>query len=793
MSRPLTLAEAQDRARLLRVDSYDLELDLTRGQKQFLSRTVVRFACNEVGASSFVELQATAVISATLNGVAVSDWQDGRLELIDLQTDNELVVDADLPYVSTGEGMHRYVDPLDGQVYVGAYLGVDNAQKVFACFDQPDLKATFTATVLAPEGWTVLGNGVVTDGVMARTPRISTYLFVVLAGPFHSVVSGRFGLHTRRSLAAALEAEAPEILAITRACFDRYAELFDEPYPYDSYDQAFVPELNWGAMESPGCVTFRDSYVFRTDVTEAQREDRGMVIAHEMAHMWFGNLVTMRWWDDLWLSESFAEYMGYQVLSEVSRFTDTWTSFSGLRKVWGYDSDQRPSTHPIAADAEDVLDTQTALANFDGISYAKGASALRQLVAWIGREAFLAGINAFLTRHRFANATLADLLEALSQASGEDVHGWADAWLRTSGVDTIGVERQGTGLTVTHPGLRPHLVTIGVYDDKLTLTESLEVMLPEGQPTVTVTAAEGLVVVNDGDLTFAKTRTDARSLDSWTDGLGRLPDSLTRAVAWCELRDRVRDGELNPSEWVGQVLRHLPGEDAISLVQGVLAFTRVHVLDRYLDPTLRPAAMARLAQACRALQSSSAPDVRLEGTRTLVAVTTADEVSALLASTSDQDLRWRMLLRLSVLDVVGEAELSAELASDASGSGPTEVARCRAAQPTGKDAAWKAMFGEREVSTYLVQATASGFWRPEHADLLTPFVSRWFPAAVAVTTRRGASVASAIGFPFHTVEQSTLEAGLTCLDGNPPAPLRRQLVDQLDDYRRALRVRASLA
>src|SRR3569833_328661 len=408
MPAPLPRTEAQERAQLLDVHSYTVHLDLTRGEEVFGSTTVIRFGCAEPGATTFVELRPARPRRLVLNGADLDPaaFADGRLPLTGLAAENELHVEADMYYSRTGEGMHRFTDPADGEVYVYAQCAPDEADRVFACFDQPDLKAVLEISVTAPSHWTVLSNGAGSQDASGRwefdpTPPISTYLAVLVGGPLHSVRAEHdgvpLGLHCRRSLADALDAE--EIFDITRRSLDRYHELFDERYPFGKYDQAFVPELNFGAMENPGCVTFRDEFLFRSAVTDTERETRAIVIAHEMAHMWFGDLVTMRWWDDLWLNESFAEYMGQQVISEVSRFSTTWTGFAVKRKAWGYDADQRPSTHPVAAQGTD--DTATARVSFDGISYAKGASVLRQLVARVGEEAFLAGVTAHIARHRF--------------------------------------------------------------------------------------------------------------------------------------------------------------------------------------------------------------------------------------------------------------------------------------------------------------------------------------------------------------------------------------------------------
>ena len=846
-ARPLTLAESQERARLIAASSYEVDLDLTRGPEVFGSRTVARFSCLSPGTSTFVELRPARLVSATLNGRSLDPdmLRANRLTLDDLQIDNEMVIEADMPYVSTGDGMHRFVDPLDSETYVGAYLGGDNAQRVFANFDQPDLKATISVSVTAPLGWTVVSNGRVAPTTesgltaeagrweFATTPPLSTYLFVVVAGPLHSLGSEHrgipFGLHCRRSLADHLDAEAEEIFAITHACFDRYTEMFDEPYPFDSYDQAFVPELNWGALETPGCITFRDDFVYRSAVTELERQHRGMVIAHEMAHMWFGDLVTMQWWDDLWLSESFAEYMGFQVLSESTRFTETWTSFAMTRKTWGYDADQRPSTHPVAPEARDVADTEIAFANFDGISYAKGASVLRQLAVWLGDDVFLAGINDFLGRHRFGVATLADLLDVLSGASGLDVHRWADRWLRTTGVDTLRVVRgdvQVASLHVEHPGQRPHRVALGLYDrgtddpGQLALRRQTLVTLPEGSRSTPVDLDQrepwpDLVLLNDHDLTYAKVRLDASSMAATRDGLGQIADPLSRAVVWTGARDLVRDGELSSRDYLALVSQHLSTEDDISIVQGVLGFARHHVIDRYLDPASRTAALATMGDTCRAVLER-ADDATMSGLR-LAAVRGVIDAAMLPDDTRDlrdylagggvpggpaldADLRWRILFRLSILGAVEPAEIEDERVRDTTGAGPEGAARCRAALPNlaTKNAAWEAIFGAGPetdaLSTYLVSATAEGFWQPEQRDLLAPFVERYFAAAVEVSARRGVAVAAVVGgvgFPLHVVDEATLRAGEECLAReNVTAALRRRLVDQLDDLKRALRVRS---
>jgi aminopeptidase N len=457
---PLTYAEAQERARLIDVLTYHVDLDVSGGEDVFGSVTVVRFACREPGSSSFIELMSSRLRRVTLNGQDLDPGtlRGNRLPLDGLRTANELRVEADMRYRSAGAGMHRFADVADGETYLAVHAGLDSAQRVFAAFDQPDLKAVITVTAVTPGSWTVIGNAAArptassgpADRVrweVAATPPISTYLVTLVAGPYYSIRRDHrgitFGLYSRRSMAGVLDRDADEILATTQACFGRYLEIFAEPYPFDSYDQAFVPELEAGAVENPGCITFRDDFLFPSAGTRAERQLRGMVIAHEMAHMWFGDLVTMAWWNDVWLSESFATYMGLEVLSEATAFTNTWADFAVTHKPGGYDADQRPSAHPVAPGPEEVPDTDAALSAYDDISYAKGASALRQLVAWIGWPSFLAGLNDYLARYRFGNATLDDLLECLSRASGADLDGWAGRWLRSPGVDTLAVRRDG--------------------------------------------------------------------------------------------------------------------------------------------------------------------------------------------------------------------------------------------------------------------------------------------------------------------------------------------------------------
>ncbi|SEF64980.1 Membrane alanyl aminopeptidase Metallo peptidase. MEROPS family M01 [Actinacidiphila yanglinensis] len=826
----LTRAEAETRARDLDVTHYAIDLDLTRGEAGFGSTTVIRFAALR-DCDTFAEIEPAALHRVLLDGRPLDPalLDDGRLPLTGLTAgEHELRVEADMRYSRTGEGMHRFTDPADGETYLYTQLFLDDVRRVFAAFDQPDLKARFDVAVTAPEHWTVLGNGVATRTApgrwqMSTTPPLSTYVVAVAAGPYHSVRTEHaglpFGLHCRRSLAPHLDRAAPELLAFTRRAFDRYHEMFDEPYAFDSYDQAFMPEFNFGAMENPGLVLFRDEYVFRSAASPTELLNRAVVMAHEMAHMWFGDLVTLRWWDDIWLNESFAEYMGYQIVSEDPGFPGAWTDYGANRKFKGSDSDQRPSTHPVAPLPDDVPDTASALTNIDGISYAKGGSALRQLVTWMGREDFLAGVNEHFARHRFGNARLADLIDSLASATGRDVPAWAEAWLRTTGVDTLTPSASpapgGWRLEIGHHGSRPHRVDVGLYDRDT--ADPARLVLRE-RATVDITATSAverrefggprpdLVLLNDGDLSFVKVRFDERSWEAVRDALGSIPDPLARSVAWNAARDLVRDARVAPADYLALVRRHLAAEPEPSIVHGVLTFARTTVADGYLDPALRPDALAGLADTARALLAQEHDVNRLTATRALVdaALTAADAAELRTwyergvipgGSVLDADLRWQLLLRLTVLGAAGAADIAAEEERDPTATGREGAARCRAALPDAdaKSVAWQAMFHDDARSSYLLTATAQGFWQPEQRVLLDGYPARYYPDAIAVAARRGPVVAETvarIGFPSTAVTADALALGRAALEGPGATPaLRRALGDRLDDLGRALRVR----
>ena len=832
--RSLTHSEAIARAELLEVSGYDIDLDLAgaRADEYFTSTTTVRFTCGDPGAETFVELKPASVLEVVLNGRPIDPFGLGgnRILLTNVLAENELVVRARMPYSNTGEGLHRFTDPEDGEVYLYAQAGPDDAQRIFACFDQPDLKAPITLSATTPPGWTVRANGAGLQTAAGRwrfaaTPPISTYLMTIVAGPYHLIEDRHdgigLGLLCRRSLAPHLDRDAPEILEVTRGCFDRYHEMFGIRYPFGKYDQAFVPELNLGAMENPGCVTFRDEFIFRSAVTDADRELRAVVIAHEMAHMWFGNLVTLRWWDDIWLNESFAENMGWRLTAETTRFTGAWTSFALERKAGGYSADQRPSTHPVAA--EEVVDTAQGMLNFDGISYAKGASALRQLVAWLGDEVFLAGVRTYFARHAYGNATLADLLTALTEASGRDLHHWAEVWLRRAGVNTLRAEvtlapdgrYQEVAVVQTaspaHPTLRPHRVSIGVYGGPgpvLLLgaaNADLDPAVDGGRTQVADlvgTRPGRLLLVNDGDLTFAKVRLDAASRAELIHVLPTLEDSLTRALLWGAAVDATRDAVWPAAEFVALAAAGLPVETEPAVLQAVVDFAANSAARQYLDPLARPSALATLASACaRAIDGAHPGSRQLAAVPGLVACAGPAQAATLTGWLTgagvptglavDAELRWQVLHRLVVLGGAGDAEITDETRLDPSAPGAEHAARCRAAVPTAeaKARAWDVLINDDELSVRLLTATAEGFWQAEQHELTAPYVARYFAEMPAMTARRTPNAAwqvAAYGYPRYAVSADTLAQAQAMLARDDLEPtLRRVAIDATDDLNRA--------
>ncbi|MFH8450593.1 aminopeptidase N [Streptomyces fungicidicus] len=847
----LTRDEARERAALLSVDGYEVSLDLRSavgehsggGPRTFRSVTTVRFRCAEPGASSFADLIAPSVTALSLNGRDLDPGQvfDGsRILLEDLAADNELVVDAQCAYSRTGEGMHRFVDPEDGEVYLYTQYEPADSRRVFANFEQPDLKAPYRFEVRAPEGWTVWSNGAgePADGVwrFAETKPISTYITCVVAGPYHYVTDSYervledgtrleipLGAMCRKGLAPHFDAD--DVFLVTKQGLDFFHDHFDYPYPFGKYDQAFVPEYNLGAMENPGMVTFREEFIFRGKVTRASYEGRANVILHEMAHMWFGDLVTMEWWDDLWLKESFADFMGAFSLVGATRFTDGWITFANRRKAWAYRADQLPSTHPITADIRDLQDAKL---NFDGITYAKGASVLKQLVAYVGQDAFLEGARRYFKRHAYGNTRLGDLLSVLEETSGRDMAAWSRAWLQTAGVNSLtpqvllGGDGRIDELAVvqeaaeSHPELRPHRVAVGLYrrTDSGTLERYAQAETDvDGARTVVAELAGAdapeLVLVNDDDLTYCKTRFDDTSLAALREHLGALTDPLARALCWSALWNMTRDALLPARDFVDLVLRFAGRESDIGVLQMLHAWAE-SALAHYAAPAARAELGVRLARGARRELHDAEPGSEHQlawarfFARTAAEPADFDLLTGLLDGTSaveglavDQELRWAFLEPLAAHGVADEKVLDAELARDDTASGKRHQVRCLAARPSAavKAQCWAQVVESDALSNALVEATISGFAQSSQRELLAPYTEKYFAAIERVWTGRSIQIGMDVVrglFPAHQDSQETLDATdawLTSHEDAAPA-LRRLVLESRDDLARALRGQA---
>ncbi|WP_406477765.1 aminopeptidase N [Streptomyces sp. NBC_01615] len=851
----LSRDEAQERAALLSVDSYEVSLDLrsavgetdpdaaAAAPRTFRSVTTLRFRCAEPGAASFADLIAPSVTAVSLNGKDLdpSEVFDGsRIRLEDLAADNELVVDAQCAYSRTGEGMHRFVDPEDGEVYLYTQYEPADSRRVFANFEQPDLKAPFRFEVRAPEGWTVWSNGVgeLTDGVwqFAETKPISTYITAVAAGPYHYVTDSYsrtfddgttleipLGAMCRKGLAPHFDSD--DVFLVTKQGLDFFHDHFDYPYPFGKYDQAFVPEYNLGAMENPGLVTFREEFIFRGKVTQASYESRANVILHEMAHMWFGDLVTMEWWDDLWLKESFADFMGAFSLVGATRFKDGWITFANRRKAWAYRADQLPSTHPVTADIRDLQDAKL---NFDGITYAKGASVLKQLVAYVGQDAFLEGARRYFKRNAYGNTRLGDLLSVLEETSGRDMAAWSRSWLQTAGVNSLtpqvilSAEARITELAVlqeaaeSHPELRPHRVAVGLYrrtpEGALERYARAEVDV-HGPRTVVgeLVGAEApeLVLVNDDDLTYCKIRFDENSLATLRERLGEITDPLARALCWSALWNLTRDALMPARDFIDLVLRFAGRESDIGVLQMLHAWAN-SALTHYVAPDWRAEGGRLLAEgALKELRlAEPGSQHQLTWARFFAAVASGEAdlqlLQGLLEGTAkidglevDQELRWAFQEPLAAHGVADESALAAELARDDTASGKRHQVRCLAARPSAavKAQAWAAVVESDSLSNALVEATIAGFTQPSQRELTAPYTAKYFAAIERIWADRSIQIGMDVVkglFPSLQDSQETLDATDTWLTAheNAAPALRRLVLEARDDLARALRGQA---
>ncbi|WP_405055980.1 aminopeptidase N [Kribbella sp. NBC_01505] len=808
--RALTVEEARQRAADLTVGSYLVAFDLTDPGDTFEVTSRITFTA--VGETSWVDVKPERLLSVELNGQALDATllDDGRFPLTGLQADNELVIHTVQKYSVDGEGLVRSVDAADGRVYTYGMSSLESAPRYYPCFDQPDLKAPYTVTVKCPEEWVVLGNGAATqvgpgEWALAETKPLSTYFVAIAAGPFHLIRSEYdgipLGLACRQSLKESLEADAEDLFRTTRDSLDAYHRMFAQRYMFGEYWQVFVPDFNLGAMENPGCVTVSDDFLYRSQATEAERSTRSRVLVHEMAHMWFGDLVTMKWWNDMWLNESFAEYMAHRVAEEATAYKGNWTDFAFVRKWWGMQTDQSSSTHPVAPDS--LKDARQSLDDFDGISYAKGAAVLKQLARYLGDDVFLKGVNAHLAAHEYGNADLAEFIAKLTDAGASGLANWSEQWLRTSGLDTLSAERTATGVVLHRQSpdesRRPHTLTVGGYDAAGAPT-IVELVLDQDTVEVALSNELAVIVPDAQDDTWVKVRLDETTLANLPAVLPKIADGTTRAVIWNAVRDATRDGDLDPRQALALFAATIGAEDSDVAVESLVRWLLDRLLGRVLpyDESRGVVAGALEAKLATAQPGSS---LQLATVRGFVATTndaellqdwlTATRVPAGLVI--GQDLRWAILLRLVRLDAADEPEIDAEHARDQSSEGAVEAARCRAASAAGKEAAWSRIMTDPEIGVRELLAISEGFWHPGQATITAPYVQRFFTEIAGTADIRAGMVlmltANRIA-PKYAVDADLIgPAEALSGDASVTSGIRRAVANYLDDLRLAVEVR----
>jgi aminopeptidase N len=837
----LTRLEAQERARLITVESYQVELDLTQGSELFGSTTRVRFSSSQAGASSFIDAITGAVHSIVLNGEVLDpkEHSDGiRIQLPKLKAENELIVVAQGKYTNTGEGLHRFVDPVDDEVYLYTQFEVPDSRRMFAVFEQPDLKASFQFSVTAPSYWKVISNSKtpapseISEGVSVwhfePTPRISSYITALVAGPYVEVndelisSSGKtipLGVFCRKSLFEYLDSEY--IFEKTKQGFEFFESQFGVPYPFEKYDQLFVPEFNAGAMENAGAVTFVETYVFRSKVTDAIKERRVVTILHELAHMWFGDLVTMKWWNDLWLNESFAEYASTLATKEATEWHGAWATFASLEKSWAYRQDQLPSTHPIVAEINDLEDVQV---NFDGITYAKGASVLKQLVAWVGQEPFMRGVSSYFKKHAYQNTELKDLLKELEAESGRDLSEWSKLWLETAGVNTLRpaiIESDGViesfsilqSAISDYPYLRPHRLAIGLYEEqsgKLVRTERLELDVQGEEtkvPELSGKKVPDLILLNDDDLTYAKIRLDEKSWSVALNRLSAIEDPLARALIWGAAWDATRDGESSPRDFIKLALSHIALESESTTMLTVLR-QLLTVANLYVSPANREAAQLEVADGLLALarEAEAVSDAQLQFVKFFAQFARSSEqlaaLDALLNGTEklsglaiDTDLRWELLTGLSVAGVATKEQIDLELASDNTANGQKAHIGAIAARPdiSSKQEMFNRLVDSDELSNALVNSASLAFGRVLDSSVIEPFVDQYFDKVLQIWEQKTYHMAEYLLvnlYPLALANQELADRTKAFLSkpalAEKPA-LRRIIVENLANVERALK------
>ena len=835
----LTRSEAAERARIVQVHSYQVEIDLTGGPELFGATTRVRFS-GQKGQSTFIDAITSAVHSVVLNGEVLdtSKVSDGvRIQLPNLAEENELLVVAQGKYTNTGEGLHRFVDPVDQEVYLYTQFEVPDSRRMFAVFEQPDLKATFSFNITAPSYWKVISNSPTPEPHQLRegvsvwnfepTPRISSYITALVAGPYVEVndelvsSSGKvvpLGVFCRKSLFEHLDAEY--IFEKTKQGFEFFEAQFGVAYPFEKYDQLFVPEFNAGAMENAGAVTFTESYVFRSKVTDATRERRVVTILHELAHMWFGDLVTMRWWNDLWLNESFAEYASTLATQEATEWHGAWATFASLEKSWAYRQDQLPSTHPIVAEINDLEDVQV---NFDGITYAKGASVLKQLVAWVGQESFMRGVSAYFKKHAYQNTELKDLLKELEAESGRDLSEWSKIWLETAGVNLLRPEIVETGGIIEsfailqsaisdYPYLRPHRLAVGFYNEvngKLVRVERVELDVQGAStqvPELVGKKRPALVLLNDDDLTYAKIRLDDQSFDTALKHLSEISDPLARALVWGSVWDATRDGEASARDFVKLVLSHIENETEsttmMTLLRQLLTVANMYVAIGHRTKVQLEVAdgLWRLAQNAQA-----GSDAQLQFTKFFAQFARSNQqlqiIEGLLNGKEsldgleiDTDLRWELITSLAVGGKLSQDRIDAQLQQDNTANGQKAHAAAIAAipEPKAKAKMFEKLVDTDELSNALVNSASLAFGRVLDTSILEPFVDQYFSKVFSIWENKSYHMAEYLLvnlYPLALANQALAtqtEQFLKnpALDAKPA--LKRLIVENLASVHRAL-------
>ena len=835
----LTRDEAATRSTLVKTHSYRIDLDLTTSAQTFIAKTTVKFSGLKPGQSTFIDAVGKRVIAASLNGVAfeVKDYDGQTIHLPALAAENELILEIEANYSNTGEGLHRFVDPADNEVYLYTQFETGDARQMYACFDQPDQKATFTISAITPKHWEVISNyeiDSVTDvGSDSKKVQfkesqiISTYVTAIVAGPYqhvHDEYVGEktipLGIYARKSFFHHVDAD--NIFKVTKQGFAYFEKTFGLAYPFGKYDQLAVAEYNWGAMENVGCVTFHeDVLIFRSKVTESKHLGRASTILHEMAHMWFGDLVTMKWWEDLWLNESFAEWASYMATSEATQYKTAWTEFNALRKNWAYRQDQLSTTHPIATEMKDLEDVKT---NFDGISYAKGASVLQQLVEHVGRENFIKGLRIYFTKHAFKNTTLNDLMVELEATSGRDLKPWAATWLQTAGVNTLrpeieiesgvykklAIKQEAPTMPVGSKELRPHRLRVALFDiagDSLVKRKSVALDVAGALTDVTELQGEkeaDLVLINDGDLTYAKLRFDERSIATLKSHLGGLNEPLARALIWASLWDSVRDGELSASDYITIALNALGTESDISIVSATNTNIETAIW-QYAAPSHRPVLRAKVSDALNKFLKASAAgsDHQLAFARGFAESAATPEQSkeiieilngSINGLTIDAELRWHLVICAVKRGLLGASDIDAELAKDKTAHGKQYGALAHAAIPTAqaKEKAFTSVTTEN-LSNTIHAYTCRGFNVALHSELLTPFIDRYFAILIDLWNTKGYEIAETTAtmlFPGFIVSDETLAKAQNWLDvtgKDAPNALRRVITEGRDALARSLR------